>query len=102
MFVYCFTVTRKNDNPTPINIVYEKFGNNIPKYLEYEGGGSDGNTYLCCVDIRVNVKEICEEYHYECGTLYQMEIAEDMYNDSCTINPTYKKEGESYVLQSRK
>ncbi len=102
MIVNCFTITRKSENPTPINIVYEEFGNNIPKYLQYEGG-TGGITYLCCVEIRVDVRSICEKYDYECGTLYQIEIVgEEMYNNSYTIYPTYKKEGPQFILQCLK
>jgi hypothetical protein len=101
MIVNCFTITRKIDNPHPIYVIYQEFGTEIPKYLQYEGGSGD-NTYLCCVDARINVKKLCETYNYECGTLYQMEVAEDMYNNSYTIYPTYKKEGEQFVLQCLK
>lgn len=118
MFVNCFTVTRLYTNPINIETVYSELGQvskgdqqltlesakhstelgkNIPKYLQYEGG-SGGNTYLCCVDISVDVKAICDKFAYECGTIYQIEIDDNKYNNSYTIYPTYSKDGAKFVL----
>lgn len=95
MLVHCFTITRKTDNPINVNTVHSEFGTNIPNFLQYEGG-SGGCTFLCCVDIQVNVKEICDKYNYECGTLYQIHIDDNKYNNLYIIYPSYKKAG--YIL----
>ena len=86
------------DNPNQIDTVYANYGKNIPKYLQYEGG-SGGITFLCCVAADVDVKEICEKYNYECGTIYQVDVDGDKYNSSYTIYPTYSKDGPKFVLQ---
>jgi hypothetical protein len=114
MIVQCFTVTCKTDNPIQIDTVYAEFGqvsfgdqqltleefrSNIPKYLQYEGG-SGGTTFLCCVAAGVNVSEICDKYNYECGTIYQLEMDDDKYNNAYTIYPTYMKDGPKFVLQN--
>ena len=95
MIVNCFTITAKNNNVL-IDTIYKDFGNNIPKYLQYEGGC--GCTYLCCVNININVLEICEKCNYICGTIYPIEIDDNMYNNDYTINPTYSKDGEKFKL----
>lgn len=97
MIVHCFTVRRLYENPVNIETIYAELGTNIPKYLQYEGG-SGGNTYLCCVDITVDVKEICKKYAYECDTLYQIEVDEDKYNNFYTIYPTYSRDGAKFAL----
>jgi hypothetical protein len=104
MIVQCFTVTRKPENPIQIDTVYAEFGqgsNNIPKYLQYEGG-SGGTTFLCCVSADIGVREICDKYNCECGTIYQLEIDDDKYNSAYTIYPTYLKDGPKFVLQTVK
>lgn len=56
MLVHCFTITRIKWNPIQINTVYTEFGKNIPQYLQYEGGAFMSTTFLCCVDIGVDVQ----------------------------------------------
>jgi hypothetical protein len=91
MFVHCFTITIKTGSPTSIKSIYQDFGLNIPKYLQYEGG-SGGCTFLFCVDISVNIIEICNKYICELGSLYKLEIDDNTYNNSYTICPTYSKD----------
>lgn len=100
MFVNCFTIKRPHDNPHDIDVIYEKFGNNIPKYCIYDGCMT-GCVYLCCVDVRVNVVEICAKYGYEWAEekyFDKMEIPDKMYTSEYTIYPTYKTTGPRYVL----
>jgi len=101
MFVNCFTVTI----PTNIFKIYikelsKKFGDNIPKYLPFDGGKLYFITYLFCVDENVNIKEICNTYNYEMGKPYKIEIDDYMYNNNYTICNSYKKEGPRFYLKS--
>ena len=110
MKVHCFTVTRLKENPITIDTIYEEFGKgdsvpcnlqpgNIPQYLQYEGGAMGTTTFLCCVEIEVNVQEICKKYDYECGRLYKLEIDCEMYNNGYKIHPTYSRYGLKYELR---
>jgi len=38
--------------------------------------------------------EICKKYGYNCGTLTELEIPKDTYNDTYTIHPTYNRSEE--------
>ena len=99
MLVHCFTVTRIKGNPTQIDTVYAEFGKNIPQYLQFEGGAFMSSTFLCCVEMEVDVKEICKKYNYECGTIYKIEIDYGMYNNNYKVFPTYSKDGDKYKLR---
>jgi hypothetical protein len=82
-----------------ISSSFSEFGNNIPNYLQYEGGGMDGCTFLCCVDIKVDVDKICSKYNQTCSKMYQIEIDEQEYNNNYTIHPTYSRCGIQYILE---
>ena len=99
MLVNFFTVTRLNENPIQIDTVYAELGRDIPQYLQYEGGSFNSTTFLCCVEIGVNVQEICKKYNYDCGTLYKIEIDYEMYNNHYKVYPTYSKDGNKYKLR---
>jgi hypothetical protein len=101
MLVHCFTVTRMKDNPIKFDTIYAEFGDNIPQYLQYEGGASGTTSFLCCVEIGVNVQEICKKYNYELGTLYKIEIKNDTYNNCHKVYPTYCRpsDGLKYKLR---
>ena len=63
MLVNFFTV-RKTANSSPIDEMCEMFGNNIPKYIEIEGGESA--TYLFCVNSDdSSIIDVCNQYKYE-------------------------------------
>jgi hypothetical protein len=100
MIVNCFTVTLDHSNPKSFDGLYHEFGDNIPMYLQYEGGSIDHTTFLCCVCEYVPVEDMCAQYNYICGTLYRMEIDTNQYNSSYTIYPTYcrKEDGVPYKL----
>ena len=100
MNVNCFTVTLAHSNPNSFAELYREFGENIPTYLQYEGGSMNHTTFLCCVSADVPVKDICARYKYICGTLYLMEIDPNQYHSSYTIYPTYcrKEDGSPYRL----
>lgn len=100
MLVHCFTVTRIKGNPIQIDTVYSELGKDIPQYLHYEGGSSNQTTFLCCVEIGVNVQEICKKYNYECGTLYKIDIDPNMYHNGYKIYPTYSRDGLKYELRA--
>jgi hypothetical protein len=51
-------------------------------------------TFLCCVEVAINVSKICEKNGYDCGTL-----TEDTYSDAYTIHPTYNRSGHGAPFQ---
>jgi hypothetical protein len=109
MIVHFFTVTLLKDNPIKFDTIYAEFGQrdknlqpgNIPQYLQYEGGAMGTTTFLCCVEIGVNVQEICKKYDCELGTLYKTEIKNDTYNNRYKVYPTYCRpsDGLKYKLR---
>jgi hypothetical protein len=108
MLVHCFTITRTKENPITIDTVYAELSKgpdgstiNIPQYLQYEGGSFNTTTFLCCVDVLINVQEICKKYNYDCGTLYKIEIDYDTYNSGYKVYPTYCRpsDGPKYKLR---
>jgi hypothetical protein len=99
MIVNCFTVRRLVGNNTDIDTLYKEFGQNLPNRCPYEG--SHGLVYLCCVDVNISVKEICEKYDYECHSLYEMEIDPSKYNSAYTIYPTYRRNCDPYNLEKK-
>jgi hypothetical protein len=100
MIVNCFTVTISSDiySSTIIKELSNEFGENIPKSLCYEGGQLGFITHLFCVDIFVNVKEICNKYKYDIGKLYKIEIDDNKYNNNYIIHPSYKIDGPRFYL----
>lgn len=99
MLINCFTVTwKKNNNCVNIDTIFIEFGDGGPKYLQYEGG-SNGITFLCCVDANINAMKIFKKYNYELGTVYQFEIDDEKYNNNYTIYPTYNSTCEKFILQ---
>jgi hypothetical protein len=100
MFVNCFTVTiPTNIFKIAIKELSKNFGDNIPKSLPFDGGKLYFITHLFCVDENVNVKEICKKNDCEIGSLYKIEIKDDMYNNHYTICNSYKKEGPRFYLK---
>jgi hypothetical protein len=100
MFVHFFTVTI----PTSIYEIVIKelskeFGENIPKSLLFEGGYLYFISHLFCVDMNVNIEEICNKYICEMGKSYKIEIEDYMYNNIYTVQFSYKKEGPRYYLK---
>jgi hypothetical protein len=84
--------------PTTIEHLYTEFGENIPKYLEYDGGS--GLNILYCVDASTNIIEICDKYNVKVYILNTMEFDDSIYNNTFTIHPTYSDNGEQYELRS--
>ena len=63
MFVICFNVTMAAQfYKTTLKAISNEFGKNIPKSLPYEGGPLGFITHLFCVDARVNIEDICNDY----------------------------------------
>ena len=100
MFVNCFTLTMAASiSKIAIKTISKEFGKNIPKPLPFDGGTWGFITHLFCVDVNVNIKEICKKYNYETGQLYKIEIEDGMYNNNYIICNSYKKEGPKFYLQ---
>jgi hypothetical protein len=78
---------------TAITQLSREFGKNIPRFSPYEGGPLGFITYLCCVDEKINVEEICKKYDYKMGNPTKMLVEDNMYNSNYTIYNTYNKEG---------
>lgn len=98
MIVNCFTLNTLHVRKScfhkkikHIDIVYAEFGEDIPKYLIYEGG--QGRTYLFCIDESIDVIKICKKYNYliDDEAFHKMEINDETYNNDYTIYPTYEK-----------
>ena len=100
MLVNCFTVKIvASVSETVVNELSNDFGANIPNPIPYEGGTLGFITYLFCVDLNVNVEEICKKYNCKVGNQYKMEIDPTTYNSNYTINNSYKKDGPKYHLK---
>ena len=64
MIVKCFTVAISTSiYKTAIKQLSNEFGKNIPRFSPYEGGRFGFITNLCCVDVDINVEEICKKYN---------------------------------------
>ena len=99
MFVHCFTVTESGLEPVSFEVLFKEFGENIPNYLQYEGGRIGFCTFLCCVDVAIDVSEICKKYGYDIGTLTKLDITNDTYSDAYTIYPTYHRSEDGLPFQ---
>ena len=100
MFVNYFTVTIPSSiSKIAIKQLSKKFGDNIPKSLPFEGGKLHFVTNLFCVDENINIKKICNEYNYDMGKPYKIEIEDCTYNDNYTICNSYEKEGPEFYLK---
>ena len=97
MIVNFFVVSTTSENPVKMDTLYSKFGQGIPRYLQYEGG--TGLNYLCCVDAATDVKTICGEYGYGCGPLNMLEVEDSMYTSEYTPHPTYSADGPKFRLR---
>jgi hypothetical protein len=97
MSVYFFSV-RKYDESSPIQILWNAFGSNIPYYLPLEGG--TGINYLFCIK---NTKEVivdtCNKHKYIINSgLTNVEIVDSMYNNMYTATISYT-DPSYYVLK---
>jgi hypothetical protein len=114
MKVYCFTINNcrtltayqdgreiedKNSvGPIPVEDLSKEFGENIPKYVYYDGGY--GSTVLFCVDINVDVRKICEKYNYRISDRLEIiDVESSMYNNRYSIYPNYRKDAPPYHLE---
>jgi len=93
MFVNIFTVIMVAQfSKTTLKVITNEFGKNIPKSLPYEGGPFGFTAHLFCVDVNVNIEEICIKNKCEMKEPYKMKIDEHMYNNKYRICNTYNKE----------
>ena len=72
-----------------IQTIFLDFGDNIPIYVQYEGGSNDGMTVVCCVDISVDAKSICLQNGVHYTKLREIEIDKTMYNNSHRVYHGY-------------
>ena len=72
-----------------IETIFKEFGQNIPEYLQYEGGSCDGMTVVCCVDSSINAKTICLQNSVSYTKLSELEIDEMMYRNSNRVSCGY-------------
>ena len=79
-----------------IQTIFLDFGDNIPEYVQYEGGSNNGMTVVCCVDISVDAKSICIQNGVDYTKLREIEIDKTMYNNSHRV---YNGDG-GYTLKS--
>ena len=102
MLVNCFVVNFFYGNCKEKNMkeLHKLFGENIPQYLQYEGG--KGCNYLCCVDAIIDVIQICKDYGVEITKPSLLEIDDTKYNNQYQIHPTYTKDPPHFVLEKIK
>ena len=102
MEVSIFTLKISIENENSIDDFVKEF-DNIPRYLELEGGGEedyDGCEYLFCIDSSINYKEIIKKYGYIYDNYdYKMKIDKKLYNNKYQIRINYFKNSESYRLE---
>ena len=79
-----------------IKTIFLEFGDNIPEYVQYEGGSHDGMTVVCCVDISVDAKSVCLQNGVCYTKLHEIEIDKTMYNNSHRVYNGYG----GYALKS--
>ena len=72
-----------------IETIFKEFGQNIPEYLQYEGGSCDGMTVVCCVDSSINAKTICLQNCVSYTKLSELEIDEMKYRNSNRVSCGY-------------
>jgi hypothetical protein len=92
MLVSCFTLII----PDNIDIIYNEFGDNLPRYYKIEN--SNYSEYLFCVDVNINIKNICYKYNYKINNLYIMDINEKEYNNLYKIKFNYMINEDPYEL----
>ena len=80
-----------------IQTIFLDFGDNIPEYVQYEGGSNKRMTVVCCVDISVDAKSICLQNGVDYTKLREIEIDKTMYNNSHRV---YNGYGGYYNLKS--
>lgn len=95
MLVSIFKVKSFKNN---IKLLYNDFGSNVPKYLPIEGGTYTGLEYLCCVDNKVNVENMCYKHNFTYNHLVTIKIDESQYNNNYTIGFDYFSKQEPYYL----
>lgn len=100
MFVHYFTVHTLQSFSKTIEIIYKEFGENIPIYLQYEYG--DSVTYLFCVDVGIDIVEICKKHNCPVGgPLFEIEIDEKIYNNSYKVSRYKHKTGGAHFFLKR-
>ena len=100
MFVNYFTVTiPSNFYDIAIKELAKEFGVNIPKYLTYDGGKYGFITNLFCVNVNVNIEQICKNHNYKIGNPYKTQIMDIMYNNNYTIHTGYQIGRPMFYLQ---
>ena len=86
MFVNFFNVSIASQfYKTSLKVISNDFGKNIPKSSPYEGGPLGFITHLFCVDVNVNIEEICKKNNCKMMTPYKIKIDEDTYNNKYII-----------------
>lgn len=77
-----------------IDLLYNDFGSNIPKYLPLEGGLE----YLCCVDNKLNIELLCHKNDFTYYHLLTIKIDKIQYNNEYRIAVNYFSKQEPYYL----
>ena len=88
VLVYFFEMRIPFSHPK-IETIFHEFGQNIPEYLQYEGGSRDEMTVVCCVDSSINAKIICLQNCVSYTKLSELEIDEMMYRNSNRVSCGY-------------
>ena len=100
MFVNIFSVTMPaNISKIVIEQLSKEFGENIPKSLLFEDGFLYFITHIFCVDVNINIQEICNKYDCDMKTPYKIEIDDYMYNNNYKLNISHKKKVIEYYLE---
>lgn len=95
MSAYFFSV-RKHNESSPIQELWNAFGNNLPRYMPLEGG--TGINYLFCIKNTEDViVDTCKKHKYTINHgLTKAEIDDGMYNNMHTVGISYT--GSSYYV----
>lgn len=98
MLVNIFRVKDLTGKTETIDLLYNEFGSNIPKYLPLEGGTYTGVEYLCCVDNKLNIELLCHKHNFTYYHLVTINIDESQYNNEYRIAVNYFSKQEPYYL----
>lgn len=79
-----------------IDELYKKLGDNIPKYLEHEGG--TGINIIFCIDRNLNIVDICKYFEIVEYSTTEFKTPPDRFNSSYQIHNNYGEGKEPYIL----
>jgi hypothetical protein len=98
MKVWTLTVEVPIKKFNTFNDFVTKLGKGLPKYRPLEGGSMEFARYIFCIDHKVDIKTLLNEYGYEFAYLRETEIRDEEYNDCHEILPIHGINSGNYFM----